>query len=100
MSVNLRFSIQTKKNALLRQMNLCGSCGTNIHALGVQGKLKHEFGESAHAHHIRHVKFVGTNTVGNCIILCEACHYIVHEGGNYRHGTVIGTPKDFLYYWS
>ena len=31
-------------------------------------------------------------------MLCWSCHYSVHEGGNYRHGTVIGEPDDFPHF--
>ena len=92
------FTTLTKKLALQRQQSLCASCGTEIFGFGDAGRIKHRFGEGVRAHHIVHVKFGGSNHVDNCIIICESCHYSIHEGGNYKHGTVIGTPEDFPHY--
>src|SRR5262245_29112947 len=98
MSRPIEFSLQTKQRALLRQKNRCGSCGTRIAALGNSGRAEHQYGESAQAHHIEHIKSGGSNVVSNCVILCWSCHYSVHEGGNYRFGTVVGTRSDFPHY--
>lgn len=89
----------TKLKALERQQSLCAMCGTTIFQLGQEGKKRHKYGEIAHAHHIVPIKYGGNNDTHNCIILCEACHYIAHEGGNYRHGTVIGTISDFEHFY-
>lgn len=93
------FSIWTKQKALVRQKHLCGSCGTDISHIGEVGRAVHKYGESAQAHHIRHVKFGGTNALDNCVILCWSCHYCAHEGGAYRHGTVVGEQKDFPHFF-
>ncbi len=92
------FSAGTKQLALTRQKFRCASCGASITALGLAGSSTHCFGEGAHAHHMRHLKFGGTASVDNCVILCESCHYSVHEGGNYRFGTVIGRQSDYPHY--
>jgi len=92
------FSRETQELALRRQGGLCASCGTPISAIGNAGQAAHKFGEGAQAHHIKHAKFGGTNHVDNCVALCQSCHYSVHEGGNYRFGTVVGTPEDFPHY--
>jgi 5-methylcytosine-specific restriction endonuclease McrA len=92
------FTRTTQKLALARQKNLCASCGALITALGQAGRHAHKFGESAQAHHIKHVKLGGTNNLGNCAVICWSCHYSVHEGGNYRFGPVSGTPEDFPYF--
>jgi 5-methylcytosine-specific restriction endonuclease McrA len=92
------FTRQTQELALLRQEHLCASCGTPIIKLGEAGRAEHKFAEGAQAHHIKHVKFGGTNQLDNCVVICWSCHYIVHEGGNYRFGTVIGTVDDFPHY--
>jgi 5-methylcytosine-specific restriction endonuclease McrA len=92
------FTRRTQELALLRQGNLCASCGTLIAQIGKGGRSQHTFGEGAQAHHVKHVKFAGTNHVDNCVVICDSCHYSVHEGGNYRFGTVMGTPNDFPYY--
>ena len=93
-------SRKTQELALRRQSGLCGSCGSLISAIGKAGQAAHKFGESAQAHHIKHVKFGGTNDLANCVVLCSSCHYSAHEGGNYRFGTIVGTPNDFPYYKS
>jgi 5-methylcytosine-specific restriction endonuclease McrA len=92
------FSSATKQKALERQRSLCASCGTRIFGLDEVAREKHRFGEGARAHHIVHIKFGGTNQIENCVIVCDSCHYSIHEGGNYKHGTVIGTPEDFPHY--
>ena len=92
------FSRKTQELALLRQQNRCASCGTPILQIRDAGRAQHKFGESAQAHHIKHVKLGGTNHLDNCAVLCWSCHYSVHEGGNYRYGLIVGTPTDFPYY--
>ena len=91
------FLLSTKQLALTRQKNKCASCGTPIVALGNAGRTEHRFGEGAQAHHIRHVKFDGSASVDNCVILCQSCHYSAHEGGNFRFGQVGGSGKDYPY---
>jgi 5-methylcytosine-specific restriction endonuclease McrA len=85
----------TQQLALARQKNRCASCGVHIHGLGEAGRASHDYGESAQAHHVRHIKFGGTAALDNCVIICQSCHYSVHEGGNYRRGTVVGQKSDF-----
>ena len=92
------FSLITKKLALARQNNRCASCGTYIFCLGEAGRAEHQFDEAAQVHHIRHVKFGGSNDVENCVVLFQACHYSAHEGGNYRFGTVMGHESDFPHF--
>jgi 5-methylcytosine-specific restriction endonuclease McrA len=92
------FTRRTQEQALLRQKHLCASCGTPIAEIGEAGRASHRFGESAQAHHIKHAKFGGTNHLDNCVVICWSCHYSVHEGGNYRFGTVVGTVDDFPHY--
>lgn len=92
------FTPITQRQALARQHNKCASCGTHILGLGNIGRGIHRFGEGVQAHHIRHVKFGGTSSLDNCVIICQACHYSVHEGGNYRFGTVVGRKEDFPYF--
>lgn len=89
------FSISIQQAALRRQRHRCGSSGTRISQLGNAGRSDQEYGEGARAHHIVHAKFVGPNTLNNCVILCESCHYSAHEGGNYRYGRVCGAPCGF-----
>ena len=60
----------------------------------------HKYGESAEAHHMRHVKHGGTNDLDNCVIICKSCHYSVHEGGNYRNKAdyLVSFPEDYPHY--
>jgi 5-methylcytosine-specific restriction endonuclease McrA len=92
------FPTGTKQQALLRQKNRCASCGARIFRLGNAAASSHKFGEGAQAHHVKHIKFGGTASLDNCVILCQSCHYSAHEGGNYRFGTVIGTRSDFPFF--
>lgn len=92
------FPLGIPQQALTRQHNKCASCGTHIFGLGQTGRSAHRFGEGAQAHHIRHIKFGGTGSLDNCVVLCQSCHYSAHEGGNYRGGTVIGRKEDFPHY--
>lgn len=92
------FSRATQRYALARQKHRCASCGTRIVSLGESGRAQHQYGEGAQAHHIRHVKFGGSNALSNCVILCWSCHYCAHEGGNYRTGTIIGRKSDFPHF--
>ncbi len=92
------FAPVTKQQALLRQKNQCASCGEKISHLGQIGRKSHKYGEGAHAHHVRHVQQGGTNAVFNCVILCEACHYSVHEGGHYRNKAIRANSSDYPHY--
>ncbi|WPP49116.1 HNH endonuclease [Catalinimonas niigatensis] len=79
------FSKATKQDALSRQKYMCGSCGEKIASINQIDKQSHIFGEGAHAHHMVHCQHGGTNLLSNCVILCESCHYTIHDGGNYRN---------------
>jgi len=92
------FSRATQKAALARQKNRCAMCGEAISALGHEGQATHRFGEGVHAHHMRHVKQGGSNSVDNCVILCWSCHYSAHEGGSYRHSQIDSTADDYQYF--
>ena len=92
------FSEGPQRLALFRQHFRCALCGTPIHDLGNAGRTAHEYGEGAQAHHVKHIKLGAWNNVENCVIICQSRHYSVHEGGNYRFGTVSGTPADYPYY--
>lgn len=92
------FTRTTQALALARQKNHCASCGVRILRLGEAGRVGHVFGEGAQAHHVRHIKFGGSDSLDNCVVICQACHYSAHEGGNYRYGTVVGRRSDFRYF--
>jgi len=99
MSRSNEFSRPTQQLALARQKHRCAACGTHIYHLGEAGRAEHRFGEGARAHHMRHVKFGGTDSLDNCVILCQSCHYSVHEGGNYRFGIVEGSQSDYPHFY-
>lgn len=99
MTSSIKFSNLTKHAALERQSFKCASCGEEILALGESGQTNHRFGERADAHHMKHKKFGGTGEIDNCVVLCWSCHYSAHEGGNYKKGKVIGTDRDFPYFY-
>lgn len=92
------FSSATQIAALKRQQNRCACCATPIRDLGERGKAEHRFGEGARAHHMRHIKDGGSDAVANCVILCESCHYSVHEGGNYRFGKEQSSAEDYPHF--
>ena len=92
------FSDTTQRLALARQRFCCASYGTDILHLGNVGQADHKYGEGAQAHHLQHIKFGGSDAVDNCVILCWSCHYSVHEGGNYRFGTVVGQESDYPHF--
>lgn len=92
------FSRAIQRLALARQRFLCASCGTRISGLGNAERAEHRYGEGARAHHVVHVKAGGQASGDNCVIICEACHYSAHEGGNYRFGTVVGQESDYPYF--
>ena len=92
------FSRVTKREALERQKHRCASCGETIHELESSGRESHKYGEAARAHHLIHVQQGGTNEIFNCVILCESCHYSIHEGGNYRSKDVRADKSDYPHY--
>ena len=99
MTAPVDFTESVKIQALERQRNRCGSCDTAIAALGRQGIDEHDYGEGAQAHHIRHKQQGGRGNVENCVILCQSCHYTVHEGGNYRSKNIMADVTDFEHYY-
>jgi len=94
----MEFTTTTQLAALHRQKFYCASCGTRITRLGELGRSQHKYHEIAHAHHVLHAKLGGTSSVDNCVILCQSCHYSVHEGGNYRFGIVISRAEDYSFF--
>lgn len=92
------FSRATQWQALSRQKNRCASCGVRISALGDEGREEHPYGEGAQAHHARHIKSMGSDSVDNCVILCQSCHYSAHEGGNCRFGTAMVRGEEYPHF--
>jgi len=67
------FSTITENFALGRQSALCGMCGLDFRKDGIPN-----------FHHILRCADGGDNTLDNCVVLCEDCHYVAHNYGNYR----------------
>jgi len=84
MSRPFEFGEEERFHARLRQNGRCACCGENLDDLeenahhvvpnqsGKQGNISHSW----------------LSTVENCVVLCSACHYRVHEDGRYRVGAV------------
>jgi len=81
-AVGFRDSIKNK--ARFRQWAMCGLCGEGLN-----------FSEE-HAHHIIPRAAGGKDTVDNCIVLCDACHYIAHKHGDYR--SLVVAPRSYYPY--
>ncbi len=95
------FPESVKLQALIRQNYTCGSCGEKIESLRQIGQISHKYGEGARAHHMRHCQMGGTNDVSNCVIICEACHYSAHNGGDYRNKSsfLISSAPDYEFFY-
>ncbi len=86
------FEDGVKKQARLRQFGLCAVCGDSMNDL------------YEHAHHVvpnqsGNVAISADSWLkgeDNCVILCEDCHFIVHDGGRYQKGAV--APPDYYKY--
>jgi hypothetical protein len=86
------FEEDTPKQARLRQYGCCAKCGKSLN-----WKLEH-------AHHVvpnqvgdpQNNSHAWLKTELNCVILCESCHYHVHEYGRYRNGAT-ALPEYFCY---
>lgn len=74
------FDPTTKRAAFQRQWNLCAHCGEDIRSMW------------DHAHHVvpNQAGRLGNppdefiSSADNCVILCDMCHYAVHDSGKYR----------------
>ena len=81
------FTEAAKQQARLRQWGLCAHCGTLLDDL------------VEHAHHVvpnqsgnpGKIDHLWLKTAQNCVIICDVCHYRVHENGRFRAGAVAQT---------
>lgn len=72
-----QFTANVTAQAYNRQNGLCAMCGESF--LNVV----------YYAHHIRRHADGGSGSLDNCALLCEECHYHVHNHGNYRQSIEI-----------
>lgn len=92
------FTWHVKLQALCRQDFLCASCASLIVPFSDRKLRSVAWGESAHAHHRRPMGDHGRGTVGNCVVICESCHYSAHFGGDYKNRKDWGRVGDFPYF--
>ena len=78
------FSSKTKNDARYRQDGVCGVCGRNLDACWEE------------AHHILRQADGGNDGVGNCVILCDTCHYRVHNDGRFK--SYFTAPRGYFIY--
>jgi hypothetical protein len=80
----MKFTEITKSSARFRQQGRCAVCDDNLNWL------------IEHAHHIYPDSLGGIDHVDNCAIVCEICHWRVHNDGNYR--SLIVAPLSYFPY--
>ena len=86
------FTTTVRNDAYFRQNGHCAVCERNL-----QGQ--EEFG-----HHVipnqsgdpSNLRDHFLRTAANCVMLCHACHWVVHEGGLYAVGAM--PPPDYYQY--
>ena len=92
MARNFNFSVDVKNKAFFRQWNLCAHCGKSL--TNVFDHAHHVLPNQAGARGNPNDSWI--KSVDNCVILCESCHFRVHENGRYRTGAA-SAPKYFPY---
>jgi hypothetical protein len=78
------FTSHVKQKAFQRQCNLCAHCGLDLRNAW------------DNAHHVvpSQTGKVGASvdtflsSIDNCVVLCDPCHYAVHDSGRFRTGAV------------
>ncbi len=78
------FSRITKNQAFFRQWNNCAHCGGSL--LNVMDHAHHVFSKQLGKSTVADSEWI--KSVDNCVILCENCHWRVHENGHYLRGAV------------
>jgi hypothetical protein len=78
------FSTATQQQARQRQNGVCACCGEKLddvveHAHHV---VPNQSGSATDARHL------WLKSAENCVVLCDTCHYRVHQDGRYRTGAV------------
>ena len=92
MARTFEFSPGVRNDAFFRQGRRCGVCGLSFDDQQEFGHhvIPDQSGNAADTAD----RFL--RTVDNCVMLCDSCHYIVHEGGLYAVGAV-PSPEYYRY---
>lgn len=89
------FSTLTIAAALQRQQRRCGICGEKVL----------ETGRKYNAHHVTSAKYGGSNSLDNCVILCDededgwrggGCHLFAH--GDSFHRAFELNRSEYIYF--
>lgn len=83
----MRFPDNIIVQAYHRQKGKCGDCGSRFERDAVDYK----------GHHLKRVADGGDNSLENCVLLCDDCHYLAH-GGNYKTAIQL-SPSEFPYFY-
>jgi hypothetical protein len=83
------FTKKVRNEAFFRQHGQCAQCGYSLRELVEHGHhvIANQSGN------IKNPEDAFLGTVHNCVILCDGCHDIVHEGGDFRSGAM--APPDY-----
>ena len=89
MARHFEFTDKVRNDAFFRQNARCAVCRYSL-------KDQEEFG-----HHVipdqsgdpEDKQDAFLRSVDNCVMLCHTCHYVVHDSGHYRVGSV--PPPDY-----
>jgi hypothetical protein len=80
------FTETVANEARLRQNGKCACCGMSLDDVmeNAHHVIPNQSGEAKNPDHAWLMK------VENCVILCEDCHYRVHQDGRYQNGAIAG----------
>ena len=83
------FTDKTRKAAFARQQMVCACCGDYLGNLydNAHHVVPNQVGRANDAGH------AWLREVDNCVILCDSCHFRVHQDGKYENGAV--PPPDY-----
>jgi hypothetical protein len=78
------FDDATKDQARFRQFGRCAVCGRSMNSLYEHAHhvVPNQSGNPANSAH------AWLRSAENCVVLCDVCHYAIHESGRYRQGGV------------
>lgn len=78
------FSWKVQQTARLRQEGICACCGDDLSDLVEHAHhvIPNQSGVSAKPEHL------WLKSTDNCVVLCDQCHWRVHQDGRYQKGAV------------